>query len=78
VLGWRGAGRRETGVDRTGDRRFCEATEKECAMTATSDHTAPPSEIMLKMITGYWGSQAVGVAARLGVADLCWLPSSSS
>ena len=39
-------------------------------MTDTSQHNGPPPpEVMLKMITGYWVSQAVGVAARLGVAD---------
>lgn len=39
-------------------------------MTDTSRHNGPPPpEVMLRMITGYWVSQAVGVAARLGVAD---------
>lgn len=39
-------------------------------MTDTARHTSPPPpEVMLRLITGYWVSQAVGVAARLGVAD---------
>ena len=43
---------------------------EEYAMTDTSQHNVPaPPEVMLKMITGYWVSQAIGVAARLGVAD---------
>jgi SAM-dependent methyltransferase len=29
----------------------------------------PPRVVMFKMVTGYWVSQAIGVAARLGVAD---------
>lgn len=39
-------------------------------MTDTSGHNgSPPPEVMFRMITGYWVSQAVGVAARLGIAD---------
>ena len=30
----------------------------------------PPSTTLLQMITGYWVSQAIYVAAKLGVADL--------
>ncbi len=29
----------------------------------------PPTQIMMQLITGYWLSQAVGVAAHLGIAD---------
>src|SRR5215831_10210957 len=36
----------------------------------TEDHGAvPPPVAMMGMITGYWLSQAVGVVAKLGVAD---------
>jgi len=39
-------------------------------MTTTPPVEAQPlPEVMLQIITGYWVSQAVGVAARLGVAD---------
>ncbi|MEI6224509.1 MAG: methyltransferase [Deltaproteobacteria bacterium] len=31
--------------------------------------TAPPPEQMMGLITGYWRSQAVGVAAKLAIAD---------
>jgi len=30
----------------------------------------PPPAVMMKIVTGYWLSQAVGVVARLGIADL--------
>ena len=30
----------------------------------------PPPAILLQMMTGYWGAQAVYIAAKLGVADL--------
>lgn len=32
-------------------------------------HATPPTQIMMQLITGYWLSQAVGVAAHLGIAD---------
>jgi hypothetical protein len=33
---------------------------------------APPADVMFSLASGYWVSQAVGVAARFGVADqLC-------
>lgn len=32
--------------------------------------TSPPPAILLQMMTGYWGAQAVYIAAKLGVADL--------
>lgn len=32
--------------------------------------TPPPSAVLLQMITGYWASQAIYVAAKLGIADL--------
>lgn len=32
--------------------------------------TPPPPAILLQMMTGYWVSQAIYVAAKLGVADL--------
>ena len=35
-----------------------------------STHALPPSAAMMKIVTGYWLSQAVGVVAKLGVADL--------
>ena len=38
-------------------------------MTAGPGHDVPPSVAMMGLITGYWVSQAVGVAAHLGVAD---------
>jgi hypothetical protein len=28
-----------------------------------------PTQVMMQLITGYWKSQAVGVAAHLGIAD---------
>ena len=31
--------------------------------------TVPPPVAMMGLITGYWLSQAVGVVAKLGVAD---------
>src|SRR5215212_559077 len=38
--------------------------------TATSPAEGPPpAAAMMQLITGYWLSQAVGVVARLGVAD---------
>ena len=33
------------------------------------DLTLPPPQQMMELITGYWRSQAVGVAARLAIAD---------
>ena len=30
----------------------------------------PPSAVLVQMMTGYWVSQSVYVAAKLGVADL--------
>ncbi len=39
-------------------------------MTETIQHDGRPlPDVMFQLITGYWASQAVGVAARLGVAD---------
>lgn len=35
-----------------------------------SSHAPPPPAVMMQMVTGYWLSQAIGVVARLGVADL--------
>ena len=32
--------------------------------------TTPPSQALLQMLTGYWSSQAIYVAAQLGIADL--------
>src|SRR5712691_5476188 len=32
--------------------------------------TLPPSVALLQMVRGYWVSQAVSVAAKLGIADL--------
>jgi hypothetical protein len=36
----------------------------------TDRGSLPPSAILLQMMTGYWVSQALYVAAKLGVADL--------
>jgi SAM-dependent methyltransferase len=38
-------------------------------MAAAAEHDVPPPAAMMGLITGYWVSQAVGVVARLGVAD---------
>jgi len=38
-------------------------------MATAADHHVPPPAAMMGLITGYWVSQAVGVVARLGVAD---------
>jgi len=38
-------------------------------MESESGHTVPPPAAMMSLITGYWVSQAIGVVARLGVAD---------
>lgn len=38
-------------------------------MTTGAAHDVPSSATMIGLITGYWISQAVGVVARLGVAD---------
>lgn len=39
-------------------------------MAETAQHDGHPMpDVMFQLITGYWVSQAVGVAARLGVAD---------
>ena len=38
-------------------------------MAAGIDHKVLPPVAMMSLITGYWVSQAVGVAAKLGVAD---------
>ncbi|GAC1425956.1 MAG: methyltransferase [Burkholderiaceae bacterium] len=35
----------------------------------TLPHTTHPTHTMMQLITGYWLSQAVGVAAHLGIAD---------
>jgi len=35
----------------------------------SSAHQLPPPAVMMQLVTGYWVSQAVGVTARLGVAD---------
>src|SRR4051812_23057752 len=34
------------------------------------DATTPPPVTLLNMMTGYWVSQAIYVAAKLGIADL--------
>jgi SAM-dependent methyltransferase len=38
-------------------------------MTVEAEHQVPPPAAMMGLISGYWISQAVGVVARLGVAD---------
>src|SRR5919198_4583643 len=40
------------------------------AMDETPGQGMPPTAAMMGLITGYWVSQAVGVAAKLGVADV--------
>jgi ubiquinone/menaquinone biosynthesis C-methylase UbiE len=40
------------------------------SQTAQSEPALPPQFVMLQMITGFWVSQAIQVAARLGLADL--------
>lgn len=39
-------------------------------MTNEQPNQLPPPAILLQMMTGYWGAQAVYIAAKLGVADL--------
>src|ERR1700693_4985380 len=38
-------------------------------MAAEVQGAVPPPAAMMRLITGYWLSQAVGVVAKLGVAD---------
>jgi hypothetical protein len=38
-------------------------------MAAKVQGEVPPPVVMMGLITGYWLSQAVGVVAKLGVAD---------
>ena len=38
-------------------------------MATGTEHALPPPAAMMGLISGYWVSQAVGVVARLGVAD---------
>jgi SAM-dependent methyltransferase len=38
-------------------------------MDAGAEHEVPPAAAMMRLITGYWVSQAVGVVALLAVAD---------
>ncbi len=38
--------------------------------SATEAGEPPPAVVMLQMLTGYWISQALYVAAKLGIADL--------
>ncbi len=38
-------------------------------MATSTPATPPPPETMLRMITGFWVSQIIGVAAKLGVAE---------
>ncbi|HEX3273064.1 MAG TPA: methyltransferase, partial [Ktedonobacterales bacterium] len=39
-------------------------------MSATAETVPPPPAALLQMMTGYWVSKAIYVAAKLGVADL--------
>ena len=39
-------------------------------MTTNQPTTPPPPAVLLQMMTGYWGAQAVYIVAKLGVADL--------
>jgi O-methyltransferase domain/Dimerisation domain len=38
-------------------------------MVPASSNAPPPAEVMFSMITGYWVSQIIGVAAKLGIAE---------
>lgn len=42
---------------------------REGQMASEAPAAANPTEVMMQLITGYWMSQAVGVAAHLGIAD---------
>lgn len=39
-------------------------------MSTNQPETMPPPAVLLNMMTGYWGAQAVYIVAKLGVADL--------
>jgi hypothetical protein len=39
-------------------------------MSTDQPETMPPPAVLLNMMTGYWGAQAVYIVAKLGVADL--------
>lgn len=39
-------------------------------MTTAQPNTPPPPAVLLQMMTGYWVSQSIYIAAKLGVADL--------
>jgi hypothetical protein len=38
-------------------------------MTAGAEPEVPPPVAMLRTITGYWVTQAIGVVSRLGIPD---------
>ena len=38
-------------------------------MATGTEHALPPPAAMMGLISGYWVSQAIGVVAKLGVAD---------
>lgn len=38
-------------------------------MVSSPSHDSPPAEAMFRMITGFWVSQIIGVAAKLGIAE---------
>ena len=38
-------------------------------MTPATENSAPAAEVMFRMITGFWVSQIIGVAAKLGIAE---------
>ena len=38
-------------------------------MTAGAEPEVPPPVAMMRMITGYWVTQAIGVVSRLGIPD---------
>ena len=42
---------------------------KRHSMVPSSSNGPPPAEVMFRMITGYWVSQIIGVAAKLGIAE---------
>ena len=47
-------------------------------VSASTPPAPDPTQVMMKLITGYWMSQAVGVAAHLGIADALAAGSRSS
>ena len=53
-------------------------TDHDAGLATQGSSDAHPTETMMRLITGYWLSQAVGVAAHLGIADALSAGSHSS